>query len=76
MTKQRFSLLGDTSLDQGQAFFTKWEPDCSSTTRTLPLLGAVRSNRWAIEGHLFHLSVSTDVISGTILKNRLKNERR
>jgi hypothetical protein len=75
MTKQRFSPLGDHGLDQVQAVFTKMEPDCSSTTRTIPLLGAVRTNCWAIEVHLFNLSVSTDVISGTILKNRLKNER-
>ena len=75
MTKQSFSPLGDNGLDQGQAFFTKREPDCSSTTRALPLLGAVRSNLWAIEVHLFDLLVSTDGIDGTILKNRLKNER-
>src|SRR3979411_76014 len=75
MTKPSFSLLGDNSFDQGRAFFTKKKPACSSTTRTLPLLGAVRSNRWVLEGHLFNLLVSPDVISGTILKNRPKNER-
>ena len=57
------------------SIFPKREPDCSSTTRNIPTLEEVRANFWAIEVHLFDLLVSTYGMYGTILKNRLKNDR-